>query len=640
MNSEVRKYGVLGFFGFLFFLLIVKLFHLQILDKKYKSISSTLSVVEEKVIPSRGSIYDRNGKLIVYNAPVYDIYLNLSQFNQEDSLKVTSYLDIENKYLQKKITEAKAKGFYKRSYPLLKGLSEEDYALLQEDLYLHPSLSVKTASERRYRQPNAALLLGYMGEVNENDIEKSKSYYKVGDIKGKTGIELYHEDSLKGTKGIQYLLKDANNVTVGRYKDGQYDVKAIPGNDLTMTIDIDLQQYAEELMDGKTGSVVAIDPSTGEILTMVSSPAYNPNWLTGRNRSKYYNALLTDSLKPLFNRAVSAQYPPGSTFKPLASLIGLQTGSVTQGFSYPCNGGYNKNRGKPGCHDHSHLSSVGDAIMQSCNSYYAENFRRTLVNDKYADSKEALDDWHKYMTYFGYDTKFEIGVDGVKKGLFPDSKYYNEVVYPTWSGWGPMTIISLSIGQGEMLATTLQMAQSMAVIANRGDGKEPHLLKSDGVNSVFTGEQPFDRSYFDVVIDGMEATFVSGTARASQIDSIAACGKTGTAENYALVDGKREQLKDHSLFVSFAPKENPQIAVAVIIENGGFGSTYAAPIASLVTEKYIKGYIPESREYLETRMLEANLNGFDKENYLEFVEAQIKRAEEREKRKIDLIASK
>jgi len=632
MSDEIRKYGVWGFFSLLFFLLILKLFHLQILDKKYKSISSTLSVIEEKIIPSRGSIYDRNGKLIVYNAPVYDIYLNLSQFDKADSLKVSEYLTIENEYLQDKISEAKQKGFYKRSYPLLKGLSEEDYALLQEDLYLHPALSVKTASERRYRYPNAALLLGYMGEVNEQDIEDSKEYYRVGELKGKTGLEYFHEDSLKGTKGIQYLLKDASNVTVGRYKDGEYDIKATPGKDITTTIDIELQQYAEQLMYGKTGSVVAIEPTTGEILAMVSSPAYNPNWLTGRNRSKYYNALLADSLKPLFNRAVSAQYPPGSTFKPLASLIGLQTGSVTKDFRYSCNGGYNKNRGKPGCHDHDPLKNVGDAIKQSCNSYYAENFRRTLVNDKYENSKEALDDWHKYMTYFGYDTKFDIGLEGVKKGLFPNSDYYNEVVYPTWSGWGPMTIISLSIGQGEMLATTLQMAQSTAVIANWGDGKKPHLLKSDDVQTIYSGEKPFDAKHFDVVIDGMEDTFLTGTARASKIDSIAACGKTGTAEN--------PHGDDHSLFVSFAPKENPKIAIAVIVENGGYGSTYAAPIASLVTEKYLKDSIPENRKYLETRMLEANLIGFDSENYIEFVEAQLKNAEEKKKKASNLIAAK
>jgi len=633
IENGYRKFGVSGFFILLLLVLILKLFHLQIIDKKYRSISNTVSVLEEQVIPSRGAIYDRNGELIVYNAPVYDMYLIVDAYEEDDSSKITEFLAIENSLLQEKLAEAKSKGFWKRPYPLLKGLSETDYAVLQEDLYRYPALTVKTATQRRYRYPNGALLLGYMGEVDSADIANSEEYYKIGDVLGKTGIERYHEDSLKGEKGLQYLLRDKNSVVVGRYKDGDYDVPATPGKDLRLTIDIELQAYAERLMNGKVGSLVAIDPQTGEILSMLSSPSYDPNWLTGRQRNKYFRALLVDSLKPMFNRAVSAEYPPGSTFKPLASLIALETGSVTEDFRYPCSGGYARNRGKPGCHAHSPLTGVTDAIRQSCNAYYAENFRLTLLNEKYANTRVALDDWYKYMTFFGYDTKFDIGIDGIREGFFPDSEYYDNI-YNDWN-WGPMAIISLAIGQGETLATTLQMAQSTAVIANRGDGKKPHLLKDEPISTVYENEKPISPRYFDVVVDGMEQTFLSGTARGSQIDSISACGKTGTAENFAMVDGKRVQLDDHSLFVAFAPKENPKIALAVIIENGGYGSTYAAPIASLVIEKYLKDSIPENRKYIEKRMLESNLIGLERDNYLEFVAEQQARAEER-KRKAEL----
>ncbi len=631
MGEQNRKILIFSFFGFLFALLLAKLFHLQILDKSYHSIESSVAVIEEEIIPSRGLIFDRNDSLIVYNAPVYELYFSLNDLLQSDTSALIQFLDIEHNYLAEKIEEAKAKGFWIKPYPLLKGLSDKDYAELQEDLYLYPSLSVRISTERHYKHPNAPLVLGYLGEVDNQDIEESKQYYKVADVIGKTGIEKSFEDSLRGVKGKQFLLRDKNNVVVGKYKDGEYDVPAIAGQDLITTLDINLQNYAEKLMAGKVGSLVAIEPSTGEILTMVSTPTFNPNWLSGRKRSDYFKALLVDSLKPMFNRAVSAEYPPGSTFKPLASLIALQTESVSEFFTYPCAYGYVRNGGKPGCHDHSPIRNVQDGIKQSCNSYYAETFRRTMVNSKYKSIREALDDWRNYMHYFGYDTKLNIGVDGVHTGLFPSSAFYDKI-YKGWD-WGPMTIISLSIGQGETLATTLQMAHSVAVIANRGHVKEPHLVKGTKELEIEAKEihVPIDQHYFDLVIDGMEKTFTEGTARASLIEDISACGKTGTAENFTIKDGKRVQLKDHSIFVAFAPKDDPKIALAVIIENGGYGSTYAAPIASLVIENYLKDSIPQQRKWVEQRMMEANLIGIHPEDdYIDFVAKQQERAKLRE----------
>lgn len=638
-----RQYGVKIIYGVLLFLLLAKLFQLQIVSKKYGKGVNSVAVTEKKVIPSRGLIYDRNDSLIVYNAPVYDIYFVLNKLNKADSCKISDFLGIQSKTFTEKVAEARKKKFYKKPFPLLKRLSEEDYALIQEDLYQYPSLTVKMNTERRYRYPNAAMILGYMGEVNDKEIKASEKYYTARENIGKTGIEKSFEERLRGEKGIQFLLRDKSNVILGSYEDGQYDKAAVPGQDMRTTIDIELQNYAERLMNGKVGSLVAIEPSTGEILTMVSSPTYDPNWLTGRQRNDYFNALRVDSLKPLFNRAVSAEYPPGSVFKPLASLIGLEVGAVNEHFQFPCNGGYSLNRGKPGCHPHARLKDVRDAIKQSCNAYYAENFRRTLSHPKYKnDTRKALNDWHQYMTYFGYDTKFDIGIGGVKDGFFPQSDMYDRM-YPKWN-WKPLTIISLSIGQGEMLATTLQMAQSVAVIANRGNSIEPHLAKSFSNEEVEKKhiEVPIKKRHFEAVIDGMELTFLEGTARGSKIDHISACGKTGTAENFAIIDGERVQLEDHSLFVAFAPKENPKIAVAIIVEHGGYGSTYAAPISSLVIEKHISDTISQNRKYLEKRMLEANLIGFEKENYLAYVAEQQERArlrkiEKEKQRKLDSI---
>ena len=628
---EGRKNGVFFFFGLLMAILLLKLFLLQVIQKKYGTGAKSVAVVEEEVTPSRGLIYDRNDSLIVFNAPVYDIYFTLNKLKDADTARIASFLSIDHELFNEKIEEARAKKFYQKPFPLLKRLSERDYAILQEELYQYPALSVKISTERRYRYPNAAMILGYMGEASDKDIEESDYYYTMGDNLGKTGIESSFEDSLRGTKGVQYLLRDKSNVVQGLYKDGKYDIAAIPGQDIVTTLDIELQQYAEQLMNGKVGSVVAIEPATGEILTMVSSPTYDPNWLTGRQRTKYFNALLVDSLKPMFNRAVSAEYAPGSTFKPIASLIALELGAVTEDFQFPCNGGYSRNRGKPGCHGHSHLTGVKDAIKQSCNSYYAENFRRALTIPEYeGDVRKALNTFRDYLATFGYTQKYNIGIGGVEDGFFPTSDYYDKI-HNGWD-WQPMTVISLSIGQGEVLATTLQMAQSTAVIANRGRIVEPHLIKKMASHNMEqkVEQSPIDKHYFDVVADGMELTFLEGTARGSRIDSISACGKTGTAENFAIVNGKRVQLKDHSLFVAFAPKDDPKIALGIIIENGGFGSTYAAPIASLLIEKYIKDSIPDKRKYIEERMFNANLIGFEKENYLQYVAEQQERKKQRE----------
>ncbi len=620
------------FFGTLLLLLVSKLFYLQVIDKNYKVESSEVSIAERVAIPARGMIYDRNDSLIVYNAPVYDVYFTLNKLKNTDTSALCDFLEIDTTFLEERIAKAREAGFYVKPYPLVRNLPQEDFAMILEDIYKFPVLSIETSTERRYNYPNAALLLGYMGEVDDEDISNSDSYYAMGDYMGKSGMESTYEDSLRGIKGKQYVLRDKSNLLHGSFKDGELDVKAIPGKDLLTTLDINLQAYGEQLMQNKVGSVVAIEPASGEILAMISTPSFNPNWLTGRNRNKYFKALLSDTLKPMFNRAIQAVYPPGSTFKPLASLIALEWGAVDSTFSYPCNGGYNRNRGKPGCHAHAKLSNVSDAIKSSCNAYYAENFRRSLTMDRFnGDVRKALDEWHKYVRYFGYDTELNIGVGGVKPGHFPSSEYYDNI-YKGWN-WKPMTVISLSIGQGETLASTLQMANTMSAIANRGYFYTPHLVKkfSDGSvveEAIKKNEIPIKRDYFDVVIDGMERVFIDGTAASQKIEGISACGKTGTAEN--------PHGKDHSIFVAFAPKDNPQIAIAVIVENSGFGSTYAAPVASLMIEKYIKDSIPEDRQFWEQRMFDADLTERKDREYLEIIKEQ---QESIKRRKEDLLAS-
>jgi len=580
--DQNRRFAILIFFGLLLFILLARLFYIQVISKEYKLASNSISVVEQTIMPARGMIYDRKDSLLVYNAPVYDIYFKLKQI--KDTLGVCELLDIERDYFLEKIDEAKAKNFWYKPYPLLRNLSEEDFGGIQEELYRFNELQVVSSAQRRYNVPHGALLLGYMGEVNDAAIEKSNYYYELGDYSGVTGIESSYEDSLKGYKGKRYILRDKHNVLHGSFQEGQKDIAAVPGLDIYTTLSAELQSYGEQLMQNKIGSVVAIEPATGQILAMISSPTYNPNWLVGRQRGKYISALLQDTLKPMFNRAIMAEYPPGSTFKPLASVIALDQGAVTTDFTFPCNGGYSMNRA---------LSRFNGNV------------------------RKALDEFRDGVLSFGYGTKFNIGVNGVHQGSFPSSEYYDKI-YSGWN-WGPMTIISLSIGQGETLSTTLQMANSVATIANKGYYYEPHLVKrfSDGtkVNEALEKVMsPFNQTSFEPVINGMERTFIDGTAAASKIDSIAACGKTGTAEN--------PHGKDHSIFVAFAPKENPQIAIAVIVENSGYGSTYAAPIASLMMEKHIKDSISGNRKYVEQRMYDADLVERKDKEYLTLIAEQ------------------
>lgn len=626
MKPSNRTRNIMIFFGLLFFTLIAKLFHLQVIDKNYKTKASNVAIVRESIVPSRGLIYDRNDSLIVYNSAVYDVYITYNKYEKNDSTRLANFLQLKTSTLQEKLQEAVHKGYYKKPFLLLAGLPQKDYARMQEDFYLYDYLSVVSNTERRYKHQNAAIILGYMSKVDENEILNSNGYYVGTDNIGKTGIEKYYEDTLRGKKGLQLLLKDQYGVVQGTFKEGNLDVDAESGKDITTTLDIELQAYAEQLMHGKVGSIVAIEPSTGEIVTMVSSPTYKPEWMIGRARGDYFAAMINDSLKPMFNRAVSAQYAPGSTYKPIASLIGLQVGAVSKDFRFPCSGGYSLNRGKPGCHGHAPLRGVEDAIKQSCNSYYAENFRRTLTHSSFRSIQEALDDWREKSAYFGFTRTYDIGIEGVKSGTFPNSNYFDDLYLKKggWQ-WNPFTIISLSIGQGEMEATTLQLAQSVSIIANRGQASQPHLVKQIGNQPVTTEttQIPIDSVYFDYVINGMEYTFIDGTAAASKIPGITACGKTGTAENFARINGKRIQLKDHSLFVCFAPKENPKIALAIMVENGGYGSTYAAPIASLIMEKHINDTIATSRKTIENRMLNARLIDENRDNYLEYIAKQM-----------------
>lgn len=587
---------------------ILRLFTIQILDSKYKEGADSNAFLKKTLFPPRGLIYDRNGTLLVYNKPAYDITLIMREIHDLDTISLCRSLDIDKSYFIERISEIKdrRKNLGYSSYTpqiFMTQLDIEDIATFQQSMYKYPGFYIQNRTLREYAYPNAAHVLGNIGEVTQRRLEKD-DYYKSGDYAGRDGIEYTYENVLRGTKGMEILLRDAKGRIKGKYENGKRDIPAKAGENLTLTLDIKLQVLAEKLMTGKVGSVVAIEPKTGEILVMVSNPAFNPSILVGRQRSKNYRSLLNDPTKPLMNRATQAQYSPGSSFKPLQALVCQQMGGITENTQFSCNG--------PGSSPikctHSHGSPVDleQAIEQSCNPYFWHAFQNTIEKDGYGDKnilfRTNYDEWVDRMKSFGLGEKYTDGdLYEQSRGYIPTQKFYNKV-YKAETGWRAITIRSNSIGQGEVLVTPLQLANTMAAIANNGYYITPHLHKSD---TMLTKKHTVkvDKKYFPVVFEGMSRVFESGTARSSMLDSVNMCGKTGTVQN--------PHGKDHSLFVGFAPRDNPKIAVAIVVENAGFGSTYAAPIFSLMAELYLKGEI--TRTELEERITSIVTNANVKE---------------------------
>ena len=588
-------------------ILIAKIFYIQIIDDRYNIDASNNSMVYDIIYPTRGVIYDRNGKIIVGNKVAYDILVTPKEVKEFDTLLLAGVLDVEPDFIRGKMAEYRKNrrriGY--QSVIMMKQLSSEKYMKFSEIQYKFPGFKGQVRSIRDYPFNAGGNLLGYVSEVDQAYLDRHPGEYRSGDYAGKTGLEAARETDLRGEKGYHIYLRDSHNQIQTRYKDGEMDKEAIPGKDIVTTIDADLQQYGQQLMQNKVGSLVAIEPSTGEILTMVSSPGIDVEMLA--DIGKHYKEIVSDPHKPMFNRAVQAPYPPGSVFKLVNGLIGLEEGVLKPEYTYPCNKGYYFGKHKLGCHAHRSPLDLEDAIMMSCNGYFCYVMRNILENRKYGSQAEALDKWHDYVSSFGFGHKLGSDFPAELGGTIPTSAYYNKVYGK--GGWKFTTVISISIGQGEIGVTPLQIANMCATVANRGYYYIPHIVKdSDSlrIDDKFRERQytMVDTTNFKKVIKGMWKAVNSGfgsggTASIAAVEGLDICGKTGTAQN--------PRGADNSVFICFAPMDNPKIAVAAYVENAGFGATWSAPIASLLVEKYLTGTISEDRKPLEERMLNGDL---------------------------------
>jgi penicillin-binding protein 2 len=583
--------------------LVIRLFYLQVIDTSYKLSAENNSKRIEILYPSRGLIYDRNRNLMVYNQPAYDLMIAPYELEAFDTLELCGIIGVDVARLRAGITRA-FNPMYRRE-PFIKQLSPETYASLQERLFKFPGFYVRSRTLRRYNKEVASHLFGYVGEVDEKLIAADK-YYSMGDYIGISGIEGYYEKFLRGTKGQEVLLVDVHGRVKGPYQGGRFDQDAIVGKNLVCSIDADLQEYGERLMKNYKGSIVAIEPATGEILTLISAPSYSPSLLIGRQRTVNYTKLENDPLEPLFNRALMANYPPGSTFKPVQALIGLQEGVISAGSSFSCNQGFYARGVSVGCHIHNSPLDLIHGIQNSCNAYFCNVFKKIIENPKYKNAEQAYSNWREYVVSFGFGSRLNSDFTNELKGFIAPVSYYDR--YYGSNHWNALTVISLAIGQGELLITPLQMANMAATIANRGYYIIPHVVREiegiDTIESRFYKKHMIrvDTANFGLVVKGMDLAVNGGpgsTARIAQLPEIVVCGKTGTAQN--------PHGKDHSVFVAFAPKNNPKIAISVYVEHGEWGASYAAPIASLMIEKYLNDSISPGRKWVEDRMLNGNL---------------------------------
>ncbi len=588
---------------------LARLFYLQVLDDSFAGLSENNAIKVVYDYPQRGFIFDRNGELLVSNQPSYDVMViprNLKPFDTTEFCKI---LGLTEEQLVGRLDKAK---IYSPRLPsvVIPQLTKSEYAYLQEKMRKYEGFYIQKRSLRDYYTEHGASLLGFISEVNQRKV-KEDPYYISGDLIGNTGIEGYYEELLRGVKGVKYIQKDRFNRDIGPYKGGIYDTLPKKGKDLTITIDAELQKYGEILMENKRGGIVAIEPATGEILALVTAPNYDPAELVGRKRSANYTELYYDSIaNPLYNRSLLAEYPPGSPFKTINALIALQEGVVTTQERFACQMGYYYGRGrKMGCHAHPSPLNLVPGIAQSCNAYFANVYRRVI--EKYPTPQEGIDTWANHLESFGLGDYLGSDLSTGRPGKIPTSDYYNAIYdYPKYKWFAPATL-SNAIGQGEVLMTPIQLANMTAAIANRGWFYTPHILKEIDGNPIkkeeFTKKKytTIDPQHFEPVIEGMHQVYKSGTASALSVPGIEIAGKTGTAENFTKIDGKRVQLTDHSIFIAFAPVDNPKIAMAVFVENGYWGGRYAGRIAGLMIEKYLKGEI--TRKDMENWILTHSL---------------------------------
>lgn len=590
-NYDKRKYILAGTVLLVLFTYIIQLFNLQIASEQYKSKADSNAFYKKTIYPARGLMYDRNGKLLVYNRPAYDITFVPRETKNMDTLEFCKALNITREEFDTRMQRVRNRRYNPgySSYTeqeFMTQLPAEEFAQFQEKMFRFPGFYVRKRSIRQYTYNVGGVLFGDIGEVSQKKIDND-TYYTRGDYIGTQGLEAAYEKELRGKKGTETLLRDAYGRIQGKYRDGELDTLPTRGKDLTLGLDIELQKLGERLMKNKIGSIVAIEPATGEILCMVSAPSYDPRLLTGRSRGENHKALSKDKRKPLLNRAIMGTYPPGSTFKISQALTFLQEGVITPQTTFPCHGGFKIKGFKLGCHPHSSPIPLVPAIATSCNAYFCWGLHRMFSSDKYGSTQEAMDKWRDYMVSMGFGYKLGIDLPGEVRGMIPNSKFYDRHYGKHWKA---TTVVSISIGQGEVTLTPLQIANLGATIANRGEYITPHLvskIEGDTIKSDYrtSKKSMAGKNAYEQVVKGMREAVLNGTCRAADIPGWEVCGKTGTAQNRG---------KDHSAFMGFAPMNNPKIAIAVYVENGGFGATYGVPIGALIMEQYLNGELSET----------------------------------------------
>lgn len=601
---ERRKFVIAGLIIIVLVIFAVRLFHLQISDPKYKENAESNAFFRRISYPARGLIYDRNGNLVVFNKPAYDVMLIPKDLGKDfDTLKFAEVLGMPIEQLREKWTDMKnpARNPNYSSYTpqkLISHLSLEEYGKLQEKLYMFPGVFVQKRTVREYNYHTGANILGNIREVSQKELE-ADDYYRPGDFTGDLGVEKSYEETLRGVKGVEILMKDVHGRIKGKYEDGIHDVAPESGRNLKLSIDMDLQEYGEKLMAGKKGAIVAIEPSTGEILALVTAPNYDPTLLTGKDRGKNYAKLVMNPLQPLFDRSIQGAYPPGSTFKPSQGLIFLQEGVVNLGTSYPCARGY-VNGLRVGCHGHASPIALKPALQTSCNAYFCWGFKN-MIDKRGTKRSDQFEKWKNYMVEMGYGYRLGVDLPHEKRGFIPNNEFYDKSI--KGANWSANSVISISIGQGEILATPLQIANLCATIANRGFFYTPHVVKEVegvGLDKAFTTPHrpSIKKEYYEAVAEGMRMAVLGGTCKGANLPGIEVCGKTGTAQN--------PHGRDHSAFMGFAPYKDPKIAVAVYVENAGFGAAYGVPIGSLMIERYLNGRVSDERKGVESQMMHSS----------------------------------
>jgi penicillin-binding protein 2 len=613
-RSAVIRLIILG----VFIVIIAQLVNLQLVSKKYEQEAMANAVFAKVIYPDRGIIYDRKGRAILNNTIMYDLMVTPVQVKNIDTLSFCKLLSIDTAEFKKRVLIATLKNGRLRPSIFEDLLTPELYAKLDENIWKFPGFDLVERPVRTYPFKAGAHLLGYVGEADSNIIKRSNGFYRLGDYVGRSGLEQVYEKILMGQRGVKNIIKDNKNRLQGSYKNGEFDTAAVAGRSLRTYIDVEVQQLAEKLMANKVGAIVAIDPKTGGIIALMSGPNYDPNDLTGPNKNKNYQKMVLDVAGPQLNRAIKGQYPPGSTFKPLGALVALDEGLITPSFGYACGGRYYAcGIGKPAC-THTgggHAANLRLATANSCNSYFTHVYRMAVDNPKYGDVEKGYAKWKEYMNAFGLGNRIGIDLPSEDRGNIPDTNVYNKVYRNSWSS---CTNLTLGIGQDMMLATPLQLANATCIIANKGYYYTPHFVeKIDGqteadtiLNRFKIKHEPLtqiDDSAYEAVISGMQDVVEIGTARPALIEGINLCAKTGTAQNFTMIDGKKVELKENSMFICFAPRENPKIAVAVVVQNAGYGATWAGRIASLMVEKYLNDTISTKRQKIVDEIAGANL---------------------------------